>query len=838
MLITLKPIAPPDLGEIVIDDYLFAVGRHEAPFSSYDPVLTEKMSRRHARIFEQDGIIYLVDLGSLNGTTVSGRRVGKEPQRLQRGDEICFAGLCFQAELLDATASYSDKSAINPPTRLILWSENPQLSLEPIVITEFPFLINKESDVFARYQEQLPKDVSYISRRHAHIFLRNNQLYIEDLGSTNGTYVDGMRLEEHARLLSSGNRVAFGGDTFSYRVEVVYETEEQTGVVANDEQSTQFLRAGNDLTKTTFVTSANSFLEIFCCEDEDAKAEAQAPDPVAAVSEKKPVADTLPVRGWRGLFRRFVNSLREIRTLLAEDQQAHAGLRSRRLWLAFATVVVVIAGGLYLRATPDRDIKNLLNREAYWEAAVQANQYLSSHPSDRDIGALATEALLKATLPEWMGLISAGRFSDAGRVIEHSRSLGDSNPEGRTLFGLMEWMTALESFIVERGGADAPVVMFAQEARINALLDAWEPDATENRHRLESMTRYVPTFSALRAQVFSHLRTLHSLKALDLMAIERLVATVTDTLGNGDPNTLQAALSDFESHYPRIGGIEKLRNDLNKYLAIDTARKSENWIQAFRLAQDNIFETPPFRERISVLLELELPKPEFIAQYDSAMDAWRQGQLDSAFATLEELVAQPWGDVAQRQLERNRRIKQNYADLLAAKTSANYEDKLLEFYNELDPVQDKYFADALAEDIRQRSETALSKAEQAYIFARKDWEKYRNSGGIRGLQRLEPKVSERYRQLATILSEAYKHMRHGVKVYKLLNKQCPPEWDDLNAQIENEVMLQRRSLGELAMVLEPALNKAKLDLLPVPPESEPAQVDSIESIEVPNAIFR
>jgi tetratricopeptide (TPR) repeat protein len=381
-------------------------------------------------------------------------------------------------------------------------------------------------------------------------------------------------------------------------------------------------------------------------------------------------------------------------------------------------------------------------------------------------------------------------------------------------------------------------MMFVQEARINALLDVWELDATENRHRLESMTRYVPTFSALRAQVFSHLRTLHSLKALDLMAIERLVTTVTDTLGNGDPNTLQAALSDFEAHYPRIGGIDKLHNDLNKYLAIDTARKGENWIQAYRLAQDNIFETPPFRERISMLLEVELPKPEFIAHYDSAMDAWRQGQLDTAFATLEGLVEQPWGEVAQRQLERNQRIKQNYADLLAAKSSVDYDDQLLEFYNELDPVQDRYFADALAEDIRQRSETALRKAEQAYSVARKDWEKYRNSGGIRGLQRLEPSVSERYRQLATILSEAYKHIRHGVKVYKLLNKQSPPEWDELNAQIANEVILQRRSLGELAMVLEPALNKAKLDLLPVPPASEPAQVDSIESSGVPSAIPR
>ena len=124
MQIILKPTTTDSgLGEIIINDCLFAVGRHEPPFSTYDAKWTEELSRRHARIFEQDGVVYLVDLGSLNGTAVDGRRVSKVPVPLQRGDEICFAGLCYRIEILGTAANRGVVQAGSPPLRLaLIWT--------------------------------------------------------------------------------------------------------------------------------------------------------------------------------------------------------------------------------------------------------------------------------------------------------------------------------------------------------------------------------------------------------------------------------------------------------------------------------------------------------------------------------------------------------------------------------------------------------------------------------------------------------------------------------------------------------------------------------------------
>ena len=48
-----------------------------------------------------------------------------------------------------------------------------------------------------------------VSRKHARIFFRNDEYYIEDLGSTNGTYVNGIRVVKCA--LRRNDLIYIGG---------------------------------------------------------------------------------------------------------------------------------------------------------------------------------------------------------------------------------------------------------------------------------------------------------------------------------------------------------------------------------------------------------------------------------------------------------------------------------------------------------------------------------------------------------------------------------------------------------------------------------------------------
>jgi pSer/pThr/pTyr-binding forkhead associated (FHA) protein len=820
MQLILKPISQPGLDEIIVNDTLFAIGRHEEPFVGYDPRLVTRLSRRHARIFEQDGVVYLADLGSLNGTTVNGQAVDKIPVKLQPGAEVCFAGLCYQIDILGAAAKRVSKRSGAVPVMLVLKPEHPEIALEPVVVSQFPFLVNKKSEVFARYAERLPDQIKYLSRRHAHIFLRDDSLYIEDLGSTNGTYVSGARLEEHAHLLRNGDVVAFGGECFVYRVELVYEDTEAPPQGLDPTHVATQVPGIEDVTRTTFVTSANSFLDIFCIDDDGADGDpAATPLPAKGEESDTDAVASGPARGWLATLDRIRSSVREVRSALAED----APRPPRRLWPAGVLIVAVagIAITVYMTTAAQRKINTLLEAGEYQQAAVAANAYLETHRDDRDVGELSTEALLKATVPDWARFVISGDFATARDKLESARRWSTYNASAAPLIDSMQWVTDMEQFITERGGPDAPIVMFEQEDKVKALLDWWETDPNAHHRSLGTIVREVPEFAELRSQAFSHQRTLQSHKDLEFAAIDRLRQTLDEKLQEDRAGDLGAVLADFENRYPQIKGTGKLDRDLERYLAIEAQIESRDWLQAGESLSAADFQTPPFRARAAFIAANLLPVDDVVDKYREASRAWRAGEFDRANHLLQELAATRWPEPAERELRRHAKLSSEYAQLQAVRGTPGYDEQLLAFYSALDPAQDSYYLEAVKGDFETHREKALARAQRAFEDARASWKKYGDQGGIRGLQRLEAGISATFRSLANTLSKAYQEASYGRKLYGLLHAGYPAEWDELYNQIAREVDLQRRSLTELSMVLEPSLKQAKLQLIPVLQADQP-----------------
>ena len=53
-------------------------------------------------------------------------------------------------------------------------------------------------------------DDPYISGKHARFTLQNGTFYIQDAGSTNGTFVNGVKIDSRAALLKNGDRIQIG----------------------------------------------------------------------------------------------------------------------------------------------------------------------------------------------------------------------------------------------------------------------------------------------------------------------------------------------------------------------------------------------------------------------------------------------------------------------------------------------------------------------------------------------------------------------------------------------------------------------------------------------------
>ncbi len=192
------------------------------------------VSRRHARLVRTEQGYQLEDLGSSNGTFVNGNQLAA-PLMLKNGDEVRLGpGAVFVYQQPAAlSAPTRGAPAEQPPTRVEIpktegaarageappASSLPRLRLsvsggEPRIHT-----LNQPEVTFGRVaSNEIVIENPDISRRHARLVRIENRYQIEDLGSSNGTFVNG-ELISAPRLLHPGDQVRLGQSVeFTYEL--------------------------------------------------------------------------------------------------------------------------------------------------------------------------------------------------------------------------------------------------------------------------------------------------------------------------------------------------------------------------------------------------------------------------------------------------------------------------------------------------------------------------------------------------------------------------------------------------------------------------------------------
>ena len=193
-----------------IRDNVVDVGRSEgALVFGEDPYLSE----RHCRFQLKDGNWSLVDLESVNGVY---RRVQKH--ELIDGDQILIGKqmLCFQtlgAAETDLGAAYENGVMVfGSPTRAP-WARLRQQTVAGI--TRDIYHLNSSEVTLGREEGDFVfSDDEFMSRRHLKIAWDGKKADLEDLGSSNGTFV----LVRKIRSLESGEVVRVGDQLLRFEL--------------------------------------------------------------------------------------------------------------------------------------------------------------------------------------------------------------------------------------------------------------------------------------------------------------------------------------------------------------------------------------------------------------------------------------------------------------------------------------------------------------------------------------------------------------------------------------------------------------------------------------------
>ncbi|HLI26083.1 MAG TPA: FHA domain-containing protein [Chloroflexota bacterium] len=164
------------------------------------------VSRHHARLQQQDGRWRVEDLGSRNGTWVNGEAVSGGARVLRPGDVVRLGEIeaVFQLASSGADHQRAAVAAAAPADALVLGDGQVlPLAGERIEIGRSP-----SSDIVL--------DDITISRTHARLERLPQGWLLLDLGSSNGTWVNGQRLTGPA-LLRDGDTIAFGRLRVTFR---------------------------------------------------------------------------------------------------------------------------------------------------------------------------------------------------------------------------------------------------------------------------------------------------------------------------------------------------------------------------------------------------------------------------------------------------------------------------------------------------------------------------------------------------------------------------------------------------------------------------------------------
>lgn len=171
------------------DKDLVSIGRA----STNDVVIADqKASRHHCRIEDLGDKYRVVDLGSMNGTYLGHRRI--DEAFCEEGDEVRIGD------------TYIRIGELTPELALVFL--NGQRRGEIIPLRSRTLLIGRSQ------ASDIVLDDRRVSSKHAEISRRREGVFIKDLGSKNGTYVNDSKVEE--KVLNDGDIIRIGGYYFQF----------------------------------------------------------------------------------------------------------------------------------------------------------------------------------------------------------------------------------------------------------------------------------------------------------------------------------------------------------------------------------------------------------------------------------------------------------------------------------------------------------------------------------------------------------------------------------------------------------------------------------------------
>ncbi len=249
-----------------------------------------------------------------------------------------------------------------------------------------------------------------------------------------------------------------------------------------------------------------------------------------------------------------------------------------------AGVALAVAVVVYLIGAERREIQRLFDLGRYEASLAAASRFLRND-DDSEVRALADAALVRSAVPDWLRALSERRFDRAGALLESAADNGRTYPEGQRMLAALAYVGDLERFFDERGGPGAPLQLFRDEARIEALLQRREALGSAFGSSVARVAELEPRFQSWRVRAEAHERVLRDERDTSLPAIAALKQALADLLSAGRAAQALETLLEFSRRHPQVQGVGALGADIDRLAQLQRAGLSRDRARVRQLSE-------------------------------------------------------------------------------------------------------------------------------------------------------------------------------------------------------------------------------------------------------------
>lgn len=194
----------------------------------------DSVAPQQAELIVSPESVILHNLGEPEAVSVNGELLSQS-RPLAHGDEVVIGSTSFELidpKLARAAGGSGQQEAVSAAD---IASSGWSLRATNTALANKSFPVDREVVIGRSAECDITLGVAHLSRRHARLFFSGNQMEVEDLRSSNGTYVNGKQVQRS--LLRDGDELSF--DTLTFKV-----------IGPQDDSDSTMMRPQRDIDKT------------------------------------------------------------------------------------------------------------------------------------------------------------------------------------------------------------------------------------------------------------------------------------------------------------------------------------------------------------------------------------------------------------------------------------------------------------------------------------------------------------------------------------------------------------------------------------------------------------